>query len=254
MVVQKFGGTSVADPAAIRRLIDIVRAARTRDGRGPAVVVSAMSGVTDALLAIAAAAGAGKDADALGRVAQLRERHHAAARELVPGAQLPALTRQLDQQFDELTAVVKALVVLREVSPRTLDVVAAMGELLSSRMVAAALTEAGVPAEWIDARRAIVTNDDHTRAVPLMRETRAAMRATITPLVEAGRVPVLGGFIASTAEGHTTTLGRGGSDVSAAVLGAALGAAEIQIWTDVDGMLTADPRVIPRDRSLSSRR
>jgi aspartate kinase len=248
MVVQKFGGTSVADPAAIRRLIDIVRAARTRDGRGPAVVVSAMSGVTDALLAIAAAAGAGKDADALGRVAQLRERHHAAARELVPGAQLPALTRQLDQQFDELTAVVKALVVLREVSPRTLDVVAAMGELLSSRMVAAALTEAGVPAEWIDARRAIVTNDDHTRAVPLMRETMAAMRASVVPALDAGKVPVLGGFVAATIEGHTTTLGRGGSDYSAAIVGAGTDAAEIQIWTDVDGMLTADPRVIATPR------
>src|SRR4051812_38111218 len=129
MVVQKFGGTSVADPAAIARLIDIVRTARTRDGRGPAVVVSAMSGVTDALLTIAAAAGAGKDTDALARIAQLRDRHLAVARELAPSHADGALLTHLDEQFDQLAAIVKALAVLREVSPRTLDVVAALGEL-----------------------------------------------------------------------------------------------------------------------------
>jgi aspartate kinase len=247
MVVQKFGGTSVADPTAVRRLIEIVRTARTRDSKGPVVVVSAMSGVTDALLAIAAAAGAGNDSDATDRVAQLRERHLAAARDLAP-SQRDTLEPTLGGSFDQLTAVVKALAVLREVSPRTLDVIAAMGELLNSRIIAAALCDAGIPAEWVDARRAIVTNDDHTRAVPLMRETRAAMRATITPLVEAGRVPVLGGFIASTTEGHTTTLGRGGSDYSAALVGAGVDSREIQIWTDVDGMLTADPRIVSSPR------
>jgi aspartate kinase len=248
MVVQKFGGTSVADPAAIGRLIEIVRAARTRDGRGPAVVVSAMSGVTDALLGIAATAGAGKEADALARVAQLRERHLTAARELAPNHNDGSLPGHLDEQFDQLAAIVKALTVLREVSPRTLDVVAAMGELLSSRIVTAALVEAGLPAEWVDARRAIVTNDDHTRAVPLLPETNAAMGASVVPLLAAGRVPVLGGFVAATVDGHTTTLGRGGSDYSGALVGAGIGAREIQIWTDVDGMLTADPRVIGSPR------
>jgi aspartate kinase len=247
MVVQKFGGTSVADPTAVRRLIEIVRAARTRDSRGPVVVVSAMSGVTDALLAIAAAAGAGKDSEASDRVAQLRERHLAAARDLVP-SRPDTLEAALCGSFDQLTAVVKALAVLREVSPRTLDVIAAMGELLNSRIIAAALVDAGIPAEWVDARHAIVTNDDHTRAVPLMRETHAAMRATIAPLVDAGRVPVLGGFIASTTNGYTTTLGRGGSDYSAALVGAGVDAREIQIWTDVDGMLSADPRVVSSPR------
>ena len=250
MVVQKFGGTSVADPAAVRRLIEIVRAAHTRDGKGPVVVASAMSGVTDALLAIAAAAGAGKDTEAMSRVAQLRERHQLAARELAP-SQRHQLEEALGSSFDELAAVVRALAVLREVSPRTLDVIAAMGELINSRIVAAALIEAGLPAEWVDARRAIVTNDDHTRAVPLMRETRAAMRATLVPIVEAGRVPVLGGFVASTTEGHTTTLGRGGSDYSAALVGAGVDVGEIQIWTDVDGMLTADPRVVKSPRLVS---
>ena len=247
MVVQKFGGTSVADPTAVRRLIEIVRAARSRDSKGPVVVVSAMSGVTDALLAIAAAAGAGKEAEASDRVAQLRERHLVAARDLAPG-QHDALEATLGGAFDQLTAIVKALAVLREVSARTLDVIAAMGELLNSRIIAAALVDAGIPAEWVDARHTIVTNDDHTRAVPLLRETHAAMRATIAPLVDAGRVPVLGGFIASTTEGHTTTLGRGGSDYSAALVGAGVDAREIQIWTDVDGMLTADPRVVSSPR------
>jgi aspartate kinase len=251
MVVQKFGGTSVADPAAIRRLIEIVRTARERDGRGPAVVVSAMSGVTDALLGVAAAAGSARPDDALSRVTQLRDRHLAAANDLVPGSENAALTAHIDQAFEQLSAVVRALAVLREVSPRTLDVVAAMGELLSSRIIAAALVHAGLPADWVDARRVIVTNDDHTRAAPQMRETNAALRASVRPLVDAGRVPVIGGFVGATPEGHTTTLGRGGSDYSGALVGAGIDAREIQIWTDVDGMLTADPRLIKSPRLVS---
>ena len=248
MVVQKFGGTSVADPDAIARLIQIVRTARSRDGRGPAVVVSAMSGVTDALLAIAAAAGGGRVDDALSRLEQLRERHLAAARALAPNEANTSLGGQIAAQFDDLAALVRALGVLREVSARTLDVVAAAGELLSSRIVAAALNGAGIPSEWVDARRAIITTNDHTRAVPLAAETEAALRSSVLPVIEAGRVPVLGGFVGSTIGGHTTTLGRGGSDYSGAIVGAGIGAREIQIWTDVDGMLTADPRVIAAPR------
>jgi aspartate kinase len=248
VVVQKFGGTSVADPEAIERLIQIVRTARSRDGRGPAVVVSAMSGVTDALLAIAAAAGAGRVDDALSRLEQLRERHLSAARLLAPGESNKGLGTQIGAHFDDLVALARALAVLREVSPRTLDVVAAAGELLSSRIVTAALAEAGVPSEWVDARRAIITSGDHTRALPLAAETDAALRASVLAVIDAGRVPVLGGFVGSTVDGHTTTLGRGGSDYSAAIVGAGIGAREIQIWTDVDGMLTADPRVISSPR------
>jgi aspartate kinase len=248
VVVQKFGGTSVADPEAIARLIQIVRTARSRDGRGPAVVVSAMSGVTDALLAIAAAAGGGRVDDALSRLEQLRERHLAAARALAPKEANGPLGAQITAQFDDLGALARALGVLREVSARTLDVVAAAGELLSSRIVAAALNGAGIPSEWVDARRAIVTSNDHTRAVPLAAETEAALRSSVLPVIEAGRVPVLGGFVGSTVGGHTTTLGRGGSDYSGAIVGAGIGAREIQIWTDVDGMLTADPRVIATPR------
>ena len=248
MVVQKFGGTSVADPAAIRRLIEIVRTARTRDGRGPAVVVSAMSGVTDSLLAIASAAGSSSTADALALIEQLRERHLAAARELVGASDQDAVVADIDATLNQLASVAQALAVLREVSPRTLDVVAAMGELLSSRIVAAALNTAGVAAEWVDARRAIVTTADHTRATPLPVETARALRATVVRALEAKKVPVLGGFVGATVDGHTTTLGRGGSDYSGALVGAGIEAREIQIWTDVDGMLTADPRVIKQPR------
>ena len=254
MVVQKFGGTSVADPIAIRRLIEIVRAARARDGRGPAVVVSAMSGVTDGLLSMAASAGASQLDEALSKAQQIRERHLSAARELVVGPTLDALLTQIDAQLDELTDIIKALAVLREVSPRTLDVVAATGELLSSRIVAAALTCAGVEAEWVDARQVIVTNDEHTRAVPLGKETNDKLRLNVQPAIESGRVPVLGGFVGATAAGHTTTLGRGGSDYSGALVGAGIGAPEIQIWTDVDGMLTADPRVVTSPRLVASSR
>jgi aspartate kinase len=251
MVVQKFGGTSVADPAAIRRLIEIVRAARARDGRGPAVVVSAMSGVTDGLLAVAASAGASQLDEALAGVRQMRERHVVAARELVAGPALETLVPRIDSHIDELTDVIKALAVLREVTPRTLDVVAAAGELLSSRIVAAALGCARVPADWIDARQAIVTNDEHTRATPLGAETNDRLRSTVQPVLDAGRVPVVGGFVGATVAGHTSTLGRGGSDYSGALVGAGVLATEIQIWTDVDGMLSADPRVIKNPRLVA---
>jgi aspartate kinase len=251
MVVQKFGGTSVADPEAIRRLIEIVRTARTRDGRGPVVVVSAMSKVTDALLAIASTAGAGRPSDALPRVDELRERHAAAVRALVSGPAQTPLLAHIAGQFDQLADIVRALAILREASPRTLDVVAAMGELLSSRIIAAALTEAGVPADWVDARCAIVTDGDHTRANPLGTETNAALRKTVTPILDTGKVAVLGGFVGATTDGHTTTLGRGGSDYSGAIVGAGIDAREIQIWTDVDGMLSADPRVVASPRLIA---
>ncbi|HEY6617249.1 MAG TPA: hypothetical protein VIZ32_22135, partial [Vicinamibacterales bacterium] len=229
MVVQKFGGTSVADPEAIRRLIEIVRAARTRDARGPAVVVSAMSRVTDGLLGVADSAGASHLAEALSKTQLIRERHIATARELVSGPALDPLVSQINAELDDLTDVIKALAVLREVSPRTLDVVAAVGELLSSRIIAAALTSAGVDAEWVDARQVIVTNNEHTRATPLGKETNARLRSIVGPILDSGRVAVLGGFVGATLAGHTSTLGRGGSDYSGALVGAAVEASEIQI-------------------------
>jgi len=207
-----------------------------------------MSGVTDALLGIAAAAGGGRVDDALARLEQLRERHVTTAAALAPKEATGALDAHIAAQFDDLVSLARALSVIREVSSRSLDVVAAAGELLSSRIVASALNEGGIPAEWVDARRAVITNGDHTRAVPLAAETGAALKSSVLPVIDAGRVPVVGGFVGSTVDGHTTTLGRGGSDYSAAIVGAGIGAREIQIWTDVDGMLTADPRVIASPR------
>ena len=207
-----------------------------------------MSGVTDSLLGIAAAAGGGRVDDALARLEQLRERHVTTAAALAPKEATGALDAHIAAQFDDLVSLARALSVIREVSSRSLDVVAAAGELLSSRIVAAALNEGGIPAEWVDARRAVITNGDHTRAVPLAAETGAALKSSVLAVIDAGRVPVVGGFVGSTVDGHTTTLGRGGSDYSAAIVGAGIGAREIQIWTDVDGMLTADPRVIASPR------
>jgi aspartate kinase len=247
----KFGGTSVADRAAIDRLISIVRAARQAaiqpesiDWRGPVVVVSALGGATDRLLGLAAEAGAGDIEGALQHVASLRSRHVDVAGVIVEPLERASVEAFLHHEFDDLSRLVGALGVLREVSPRWLDTIAALGELLSSRIVASALTSHGLSAAWVDARRAVVTNDEFMRAAPLIPQTTAALAAVMDPVLIARRIPVIGGFVGATEAGVTSTLGRGGSDYSAAIIGACLGASEIQIWTDVDGMLTADPRIV----------
>src|SRR5262245_54615728 len=165
----------------------------------------------------------------------------------VTNDQRDAVLADLGHEFDELTGLVHALAVLRDVSSRSLDAVLAVGELASSRIVAAALADCGIPSRWVDARRALVTDAEHAGAAPDMIETCERTRAEIAPLIRSA-VAVLGGFIGSTANGVTTTLGRGGSDYSAAIFGACLGVDEIQIWTDVDGMLTADPRIVQPPR------
>src|SRR6476660_3746337 len=251
MIVMKFGGTSVADRAAIERLIAIVRAARqaaiqpeSTDWRGPIVVVSALGGVTDRLLGVAAEAGAGDVEGAHENIRALEARHLEVARVIVDDDERHRTEHFIRDEFAELERIAGALGVLREVTPRWLDAIAATGEILSSRMVAAALSSHGLAASWVDARRAIVTTADHTSAAPLEDETKAALSAAVDPLLAARRIPVVGGFVGATRAGVTTTLGRGGSDYSAAIIGASLGADEIQIWTDVDGMLTADPRIV----------
>jgi len=248
-VVMKFGGTSVADPEAINRLIGIVRREheRTRaETIAPAVVVSALAGVTDALIAVTRLAETGDGDGAASALRALRERHVAVAT-AVTNDHRDAVLADLGHEFDELTGLVHALAVLRDVSSRSLDAVLAVGELASSRIVAAALADCGIPSRWVDARRALVTDAEHAGAAPDMIETCERTRAEIAPLIRSA-VAVLGGFIGSTANGVTTTLGRGGSDYSAAIFGACLGVDEIQIWTDVDGMLTADPRIVPQPR------
>jgi aspartate kinase len=251
MLVMKFGGTSVADRAAIERLVSIVRAARqaaiqpeSADWRGPVVVVSALGGVTDRLLGVAAEAGAGDVEGALENIKALEARHMEVASIVTDDGERRRLEELIRAEFDELERVVGALGVLREVTPRWLDAIAATGEILSSRMVTAALASHGLPSAWVDARRVMVTTADHTSAVPLEAETTAALTTTVDPLLASRKIPVIGGFVGATKSGVTTTLGRGGSDYSASIVGACLSAEEIQIWTDVDGMLTADPRVV----------
>src|SRR5205823_5980926 len=158
------------------------------------------------------------------------------------------IERAVREEFAAAIGLVRALAVLREVSPRSLDAVLAIGELASSRMVAAAFVERRLPAVWIDGRAVIVTDAEHTGAVPDMTATETRAREALGPALKSGHVPVLGGFIGATLQGVTTTLGRGGSDYSAAIVGACLSAGEIQIWTDVDGMLTADPRIVEAPR------
>jgi aspartate kinase len=251
MVVMKFGGTSVADRAAIERLMAIVRAERQAeaqreggDPRGPIVVVSALSGVTDRLLGLAAQAGAGDIDGARASVHDLGQRHNSVSEVVTDEGIRTALLAELATEFAELERIVSALGVLREVSPRWMDAIAATGEILSSRLVAAALNAEGLPATWVDARRVLVTDGEHQAAAPQFPETTAALMTHADPVLAARRIPVVGGFVGATREGITTTLGRGGSDYSAAIVGACLGVSEIQIWTDVDGMLTSDPRIV----------
>lgn len=246
-VVMKFGGTSVADPEAINRLIGIVRQQKDRDRTPPVVVVSALAGVTDKLVAIARLAEDGEADTAAEQLTALLERHIAVATTVTSDSRA-AVIAAVKKEFEELIGLVHALAVLREVSPRSHDAVVAVGEVASSRIVAAALADHRVPAAWVDARKVLVTDAEHGAAVPDMTGTEDRARDRFAAAVANGQVPVTGGFIGATSNGVTTTLGRGGSDYSAAIFGAALDVDEIQIWTDVDGMLTADPRIVPQPR------
>jgi aspartate kinase len=240
----KFGGTSVADADAIARVVGIVKAARDSSGLPPVVIVSAMSGVTDRLLELTGAAERRLDAHVLNGVAELSRRHFEALERLLPAEAANDVLADIGADFDDLRALLKATGILRSASPSAHDAIVCTGELMNSRILAAALAHNGVPTAWVDARRAIVTDNAHTAASPKADETREAVGREIVPRVAEGRVPVVGGFVGATQHGVTTTLGRGGSDYSAAIIGAAVDSREIQIWTDVDGMLSADPRVV----------
>jgi aspartate kinase len=241
-VVMKFGGSSVVDAAAIERVCGIVGAQRAA-GNVPVVVVSALGGVTDALLALAASARLGDSATVGAGLEALSRRHHDQASALGVGGDT-VLRDALDRQVESLGSTLEDIRASAEDHDARLDAVAAVGELLSSRLVAAAMAQRGLAAAWVDARDLVITDDRFTRAAPLMDDIAAAAQTSVQPLVSAGTIPVLGGFVGRTVDGHTTTLGRGGSDYSASVVGAAIHAVEIQIWTDVDGMLTADPRIV----------
>ena len=245
LVVMKFGGTSVEDPAAITRTAAIV-AGRVALGKQPVVVVSAMAKVTDSLLRAAAASEKGDRVAALEISAQLRQRHRETAAQLIKNpASSTELIEFIDQKFDSLDEVLRGLAAILELTPRISDLIVSYGERLSSRIVAAAFAELGIRAIAVDAREIVITDSTFQKAVPqdALIEKRAS--ENLLPLINQGQVPVMGGFIAANEAGITTTLGRGGSDFTGALIGGALEAEAIEIWTDVDGIMTADPRVCP---------
>lgn len=258
MIVLKFGGSSVDRAEALAWVAEVVRG---RLPRRPTVVISAMGKTTRRLLGAAEAAARGELDAALGEVEELESFHRREGREALPAAARGALDAALDPWFRELRerlAAIAAVTAARgtggELSPRDSDAVAGCGELLSSTILAHVLPAHGVPAAWVDARRAVVTDAAFTRARPLEGATDARLREALLPAIARGEVPVVGGYIGATEDGVPTTLGKEGSDFSAALVGAALSAEEVQILTDVPGMLTADPRLFPgarRVRSLS---
>jgi aspartate kinase len=245
LVVMKFGGTSVEDPTAINRTAAIV-AGRVAAGKQTVVVVSAMAKVTDQLLRAAAAAAKGDRTGALAISSRLRARHRDTACALIKTpCDVSALGNLIEQKFDSLDEILRGLAAILELTPRISDLVVSYGEDLSSRIIAAAFSERGISAAHVDAREVIITDSQFGKAVPLdvLIEKRAAEH--LRPILNDGKLPVMGGFIASNEAGITTTLGRGGSDFTAALLGGALAADAIEIWTDVDGIMTSDPRVCP---------
>jgi aspartate kinase len=237
MIVMKFGGSSVESAKAIQRVASIVR---DRSGQHAVVVVSAMGKTTDKLLVIARLSTEGNRQAAARELARLRQFHLTEAAALARRAEAIRLDGDLRALFDELERILRDVADSGSLTPRLSDAVSSFGERLSSLIVTAGFRQAGIDAVHLDARDAIVTDCRHTHAAPLFTETNALLRRKISRQ----RVTVMGGFIGATEDGVTTTLGRGGSDYSAAIVGAALGVDEIQIWTDVDGMLTCDPRIV----------
>jgi aspartate kinase len=240
LVVMKFGGTSVEDAAAISRLIGIVR---SRLGAQPVVVVSALARVTDQLLEAGNAAANGHLGLALATVRSIYVRHEQLADLLVNESAYSALDRELRSEFRALESLLHDLEASRQLDLKSQDHLLGFGECFSSRLVKEALCQAGVTAAHVDARACIVTDARHGQASPVWDATEQRLQQALSPLLESGQVPVLGGFIAATCHGVPTTLGRGGSDFSAAIVGAALRATRIEIWTDVDGIMTADPKL-----------
>lgn len=246
MIVMKFGGTSLAGADEIESVGRIVRRFAARR---PVVVVSAMAGVTDDLLQAAQRAAAGLPRDMARRLARIEARHRQAAHDLsLDGDADPRLGPELDRMFSGLEEICRGILLLRELTRRSLDLVASFGERLSGRIVAAHFTRSGLRSDYVDARDQIVTDDSHGAAQVDFKATTRRARARLVPMVRSGRVPVVTGFIGRTRSGATTTLGRGGSDYTASILGLALGAREIWIWKEVDGVCTADPEIVPGAR------
>ena len=249
ITVMKFGGTSVEDERAFERLVNIVGTEYSPRTSSPVVVVSAMSGVTNALLASVGLATAADPEGAMHSLEPQWERHLIVAQSLTSeSAAIEAILQTAKREIAELLVATAA-----ETMPRPLlqDLIVTYGERLSAALLAAVLRQASLPAQHVDARRCIITNGEHGRAEPLPAQITLRSRAELEPLIAAETIPVLGGFIGATVDGTTTTLGRGGSDYTASLLGAALAASEVQIWTDVTGVLTADPGLVPQAKTIA---
>ena len=241
-VVLKFGGSSVADAACLRRVAEI---AKNSLHNSPVVVLSAMGKTTDALFAAALMAERGESDHAIAALERLIAAHRSACGDLFGEETPPDLERFIATAAAQLDMFLRGVSLLRELSPRSRDAIVAFGELLSSQIVATFLASAGVATSWLDVRRLMRTDARFGAAEPQEGEIHDLVRTELSPLMGPGRVVVTQGYIGATCDGITTTLGRGGSDYSASLMGAALGASEVQIWTDVEGILTADPRIVP---------
>ena len=249
MIVIKFGGTSVGDADRVANAIDIV--AERRD-RNPIVVVSALSGVTNQLVEASEAACQQNPDRVAEIISAVRARHEDVALRLVQQKEdfLDAFLRKLDRQIDQIQTILRGIALLGEITPRARDKVMSIGEKLSSVLFAYTMKMRALPGEHVESEDVIWTNDVFCEASPLMDKTTEEARNVLLPHIERRLIPVMGGFIGRTMQGATTTLGRNGSDYSAAIVAAALGADEVQIWTDVDGLLTCDPRVVPGARVI----
>lgn len=251
-VVMKFGGTSVGSADAIGHVIEIVRRYITQ--HQVTLVVSAMSAselrTTNTLIEVARAAANGDTHRASEMIPQLLQMHMQVAHAMATSEECQKLEDELCTIFDYINNLCQSIAVLGELTPRALDLISGQGERCNARLIAATLRSAGLRSEAIDATRIIVTDDVYGNATPLMDETRLRCHDQLLPLLEAGSVPVVTGFIGATRSGVTTTLGRGGSDYTCAILGAALDADEVWFWKEVDGVMSADPRLVPEAHTL----
>jgi aspartate kinase len=249
MIVMKFGGTSVEDAASIRTVIELVR---REQHRSPVVVVSAIAGTTNQLLESARLSCDRRLDDAIQKINQLFERHVVIAENLIDDhPTIQQLIFSMKQRVEALKNLCQGIALLGELTNRSLDAIASAGELLSSQIVVGAMKHKQLRSVWIDARQYMITDEEFVSAKPLFSIINQKLPAAVAPHLHRGEIVVTQGFIGSTSQGITSTLGRGGSDYSAAIIGAALDAEEIQIWTDVDGVLTADPRVAPLAQKIN---
>lgn len=245
----KFGGTSVEDAAAIRRLIEIVKRELPKQ---IIVVVSACSGVTNELIRCAHAVKNGSESDAMDILEVLHKRHLKISGELLKKNRLDIVTKKIDEYFSGIKNIVRGINLLGELTSRTLDLITSYGERLSSLIIHEALEETGISSNLLDARKVMITNSSFGTAKPLFDKIEERIKKYIIPVLKNNHVVITQGFIGATEDGITTTIGRGGSDYSASIFGSMLSAETIQIWTDVDGMMSADPRIVSESKLIAT--